>query len=172
MVTDISPYLADGQSVESLRELATRYRLKYLVAMNTRYSGRSYPNRWGWGSLSLVGIPLLPAYTLRTAGLTEATLLDVRIGTFLFTTQVHVTAVDKTNPFRTDEKLAELQRAASRTSARYLAQLFVEKCSRLVADAERHRKAAGIANLRGRGPEPKAAISPAGAPGEVVRGGA
>jgi hypothetical protein len=65
LVSDISPYLADGQHIESLRELATRYRLKYLVVMNVRYADRSMVNGWGWGWLSLIGIPFLPAYTLR-----------------------------------------------------------------------------------------------------------
>jgi hypothetical protein len=145
MVSDISPYLADGQHIESLRELATRYRLKYLVVLNTRYVDRSRVNRWGWGWLSLIGIPFLPAYSLRTDGLMEATLLDVRTGTFLFTTQVHIRAADSVTPFGTTEKLAVLQRDASRRAARLLARAFVGKCNRLVAEVARRGVGSGAA---------------------------
>jgi hypothetical protein len=140
MVSDVSPYLADGQHIESLRELATRYRLKYLVVMNVRYTDRSRVNSWGWGWLSVVAIPFLPAYTLQTTGLMEATLLDVRTGTFLFTTQVHVRATNRTTPWGTDEKLIDLQRMASRKAAQRLAQLFLGKCNRLMAEVDRLRK--------------------------------
>lgn len=170
MVSDISPYLADGQHIESLRELATRYRLKYLVVLNTRFVDRSRLNSWGWGWLSLVGIPFLPAYTLRTQGIMEATLLDVRTGTFLFTSQVQIKASDRTTPFGTDEKLTDLQREASQRAARELGRAFLGKCNRLVAEASRRRGP-------GRGPTatatPKApAPSPPPAPGGPVRDGA
>jgi len=137
MVSDISPYLADGQHIESLRELATRYRLKYLVVLNTRFVDRSRVNRRGWGWLSVVGIPFLPAYTLRTQGLMEATLLDVRTGTFLFTSQVQIKATDRTTPFGTDEKHTDLQRDASLRAARELGRAFLGKCNRLVAASRR-----------------------------------
>jgi len=139
MVSDISPYLANGQHIESLRELATRYRLKYLVIYNRRYVDRSTYNSWGWGWLSLLGIPFLPAYTLQTSGLLEATLLDVRTGTFLFTTQIHLEARERTTPFGTEEKIGRLQRRASRNAAELLARRFLAKCNRLVAEMERQR---------------------------------
>ena len=167
MVSDISPYLADGQHIESLRELATRYRLKYLVVMNVRYADRSHLNRWGWGWLSVIGIPFLPAYTLQTAGLMEATLLDVRTGTFLFTTQVHVKATDHTTPFGTGAKLADLQRTASRKAAQRLAQLFLSKCNRLVAEVERQRKASAPASTAA-----TTRTSPAAVPAALAPGGA
>lgn len=144
MVSDISPYLANGQHIESLRELATRYRLKYLVVLNTRYVDRSSYNHWGWGWLTLLAIPFLPAYTLQTAGLMEATLMDVRTGTFLFTTQIHLQARDRVTPFRTESKLGALQREASRRAAELLARRFLAKCNRLVAEVAR-RKAASVA---------------------------
>jgi hypothetical protein len=142
MVTDISPYLADGQHVESLRELAARYRLKYLVVLNARYADRSAVNGWGWGWLSLVGIPFLPAYTLETAGVVEATLMDVRTGTFLFTIQIHTEARQRTTPWRSAAKIGAMQRAASRKAAELLAERFLGKCNRLVAEVQRQRRVA------------------------------
>jgi hypothetical protein len=167
IVSDISPYLADGQHVESLRELATRYRLKYLVVLNTRYVDRSSYNHWSWGWLTVLGIPFLPAYTLQTAGLMEATLMDVRTGTFLFTTQIHMQARDRTTPFSTDSKLGSLQRTTSRRAAELLAQRFLAKCNRLVAAAEKLRgRATATAQRPSSAIRPSAAPAlPAGAPG-------
>ena len=48
MVSDVSPYLVRTQSIEALRELAARYRLKYLVVFNRRFADRSRYNEWGW----------------------------------------------------------------------------------------------------------------------------
>jgi rhombotail lipoprotein len=169
MVSDISPYLAEGQHVESLRELATRYRLKYLVVLNTRFVDRSRVNRWGWGWLTLVGIPFLPAYSLRTQGLMEATLLDVRTGTFLFTTQVQIKANDRTTPFGTDEKLADLQRDASRRAARELGRAFLGKCNRLVSEASRRR---GSSTSPPTATRREPGSSTPGAPGGSARDGA
>jgi len=100
-VSDISPYLVRGQGIEALRELATRYRLKYPRDLQPgRFVDREPLNRGGAGSaLSLVGIPFAPAYTLEKAGLLEATLMDVRTGTFLFTTQVHIAASRRSTPW-------------------------------------------------------------------------
>ena len=131
LVSDISPHLAQGQSVEGLRELATRYRLKYLVVLNRRFADRSHVNGFGWAWISLVGIPFAPAYTLKTQGLFEATLMDVRTGTFLFTTQVHVQAWKRDTPFGAEDKLAELQRTASMDAVRLLAKRFLARCDRV-----------------------------------------
>jgi putative transposon-encoded protein len=168
MVSDISPYLANGQHIESLREVATRYRLKYLIVLNTRYVDRSSYNHWGWGWLTLLAIPFLPAYTLQTAGLMEATLMDVQTGTFLFTTQIHLQARDRVTPFGTDAKLGELQRQAGRRAAELLARRFLGKCNRLVAEVAR-RKAAAVAATTSTskgagGTEAGASSSPSGQP--------
>ncbi len=136
LVSDISPHLADGQHVESLRELAVRYRLKYLVVLNRRFADRSHVNGFGWAWLSLVGIPFVPAYTLKTQGLFEATLMDVRTGTFLFTTQVHTQAWKRTTPFSTEDKLAQLQRVASLDAIRLLAKRFIARCDKVESAAK------------------------------------
>lgn len=140
MVSDISPYLVDGQEIEALRELATRYRLKYLVIFNRRFVDGSQLNRWGWAWLSLVGIPFAPAYTLSSTGLLEATLMDVRTGTFLFTTQVHIQASRNATPWSQDRKLAAMQLRAGRQAALRLADRFLAKCRRLVRNARVERE--------------------------------
>jgi hypothetical protein len=140
MVSDISPYLVNGQEIEALRELATRYRLKYLVIFNRRFTDGSELNRWGWAWLSLVGIPFAPAYTLRSTGLLEATLMDVRTGTFLFTTQVHIHASRTSTPWSQDRKLAAMELRAGRQAALRLADRFLAKCRRLVRHARVERQ--------------------------------
>ena len=132
LVSDISPHLADGQHVEGLRELAARYRLKYLVVLTRKFADRSHVNSFGWAWLSVVGIPFAPAYTVRTEGLFEASLMDVRTGTFLFTTQVHTQAWKRETPFAAERSLARLQRTASLEAVRELAKRFMARCDRLV----------------------------------------
>lgn len=145
LVSDISPHLAQGQNIETLRELATRYRLAYLVIFNRAFEDRSHYNHWGWAWLTLVGIPFVPAYTLQTEGIMEATLLDVRTGTFLFTVQAHIKAGGRTTPFSSASKLAGLQRKTASKAVAMMARRFLAKCNRLANDA-RARKAARAAD--------------------------
>lgn len=142
MVSDISPHLVKGQDIEAIRELATRYRLRYLVIFNRRFDDQRRVNRWGWSWLSLVAIPFAPAYTYRTTGLLEATLMDVRTGTFLFTTQVHIEATQRGTPWSGDDTLAAMELEAARDAALKLSSKFLAKCRRLVshADAERVKR--------------------------------
>jgi hypothetical protein len=141
MVSDISPYLVKGQHIEALRALATRYRLKYLVVFNRSFADQTHVNHWAWSWLSVLGIPFAPAYTLQTAGLMEATLMDVRTGTFLFTTQVHLEARQRSTPWSSDEKLEALQLAAARRASQRLAQKFLEKCRNLVRQVKARHQA-------------------------------
>jgi len=140
MVSDVSPHLVKGQDIEAVRELATRYRLKYLVIFNRRFDDQTRVNNWGWSWLSLVGIPFAPAYTYRTTGLLEATLMDVRTGTFLFTTQVHIEASRRSTPWSGERKLAELELEAARQAALKLSSRFLTKCARLVRTAQKRRR--------------------------------
>ena len=136
LVSDISSHLADGQHMEGLRELAARYRLKYLVVMTRRFADRSHVNGFGWAWLSVVGIPFAPAYTLRTEGLFEASLMDVRTGTFLFTTQVHTQAWKRDTPFGSDRAMCRLKRTASLEAVKVLARRFMARCDRLAPAAK------------------------------------
>jgi hypothetical protein len=148
MVSDISPHLVHGQSIEAIRELATRYRLKYLVIFNRRFDDDTRLNGWGWSWLSLVGIPFAPAYTYRARGILEATLMDVRTGTFLFTTQVHIEATRRSTPWSEERKLAEMELAAGRRAARHLSRRFLAKCRRLVRHARALREAPQASRAR------------------------
>ncbi|MCC6750926.1 MAG: hypothetical protein IT371_24940 [Deltaproteobacteria bacterium] len=133
MVSDIAPELADGQHLESLREVAARYRLKYLVVFSRKYVDRSGVNALGWTWLTVLGVPFVPAYTLRASVLAEATLLDVRTGTLLFSTQLHGEGAERTTPFAVDGKLKRLQQQVSRLVVDALAERFLERCRRLAA---------------------------------------
>lgn len=162
MVSDISPYLVKGQNIEALRELATRYRLRYLVVFNRRFVDHSHYNRWGWSWVSVVGIPFAPAYSLQTNGLFEATLMDVRTGTFLFTTQVHVEAYQQATPWNSEEKLAALQLEVARRASRKLSAKFLHKCRRLLKYVERERRRIDRDERKQAEPPPKVARSGGG----------
>ena len=147
LVSDISPHLADGQHVEGLRELAARYRLKYLVVLTRQFADRSHVNSFGWAWLSVVGIPFAPAYTVRTEGLFEASLMDVRTGTFLFTTQVHAQAWRRETPFGAERARAHLQRRASLRAVKLLASQFMARCDRLVKEGAEETDTGAVAGL-------------------------
>ena len=147
LVSDISPHLADGQHVEGLRELAARYRLKYLVVLTRKFADRSHVNNYGWAWLSVVGIPFAPAYTVRTEGLFEASLMDVRTGTFLFTSQVHAQAWRRETPFKADRARDQLQRSASLKAVKLLAKQFMRRCDRLAKESAEEAHTGAIAGL-------------------------
>lgn len=140
LVSDISPHIAEQQSIESLRELATRYRLKYLVVVSRRYAERTLVNSWGWAWLTVISIPFVPANTLNSNLLAEATLMDVRTGTFLFTAHAHRSIQRKATPFAAEEEQLTLRQQLSRDALDRLAEQFVGQCNRLVAEAERQAK--------------------------------
>lgn len=162
MVSDVSPHLVKGQDIEAIRELATRYRLRYLVIFNRRFDDQRRVNRWGWSWISLVAIPFAPAYTYRTTGLLEATLMDVRTGTFLFTTQVHIEATQRATPWSGDDRLAAMELEAAREAALKLSSKFLAKCRRLVSYANVDGGASGrVKKTKERKPRDRSTPPPA-----------
>jgi|GEM_PF-4389343 rhombotail lipoprotein len=142
IVSDISPHLASGEHIEDLRRLATRYRLKYLIVLSRSFADHSHYNNWGWTWATLLGIPLAPSYTVDTTGLFEATVLDVKTATFLFTAHAHLRAKADTRPFSIEEKLAATQRRLGTKAATLLGERILEKCNRLAAAQKKNGSSA------------------------------
>lgn len=84
-VTDVSTELPNPSGLEGLRTIAARYRSRYLLLVSTVTEDRSHLNNWAWLYATGVGVFLAPGQTVATDGLLEASLLDVKSGTVLYT---------------------------------------------------------------------------------------
>ena len=84
-VTDVSTGLANPHGVEGLRTIAARYRVRYLLLCNVVTEDTSHLNNWAWLYPTIVGFFVAPGVTVGSQGLLEASLMDVKSGTVLFT---------------------------------------------------------------------------------------
>ena len=84
-VTDVSTDLPNPSGIEGLRVIAARYRTRYLLLCNAITEDRSHLNNWAWLYPTVVGFFVLPGKTVASEGLLQASLLDVKSGTVLFT---------------------------------------------------------------------------------------
>ena len=133
-------------SLAGLRELAARYRTRYMLLYRHRFTEASYTNNWGWSYLTLVAIPFVPSQTLSTAGVLEATLFDAQAGTVLFTAYERVSGTVDDNLWHNDMALSELKGRLLKEASEKLSAQVVGKVHRLVAmrdkyEHERQREA-------------------------------
>lgn len=84
-VSDVSTELPNQGGIEGLRALAARYRLRYLVLYSERFEDETHLNGWAWLYPTFIGMFAAPGVTIKSRGLLQADLLDVRTGSILFT---------------------------------------------------------------------------------------
>jgi len=133
--TEVSVDWPATSGIPGLRELAARYRAEYLLLYRHRFVERSYTNNLGWLYVIPIGGLFAPAATLRSEGVLEATLFDVRTGTILFTVLERVGGERDANVFslarRREALHADLLRqAADRLAASALAKTRVLAAAR------------------------------------------
>jgi hypothetical protein len=153
VASEVSPQLPTGGGVEGLRELAARYRSPYLLLYTERFEDRTEMN--GWGALwpTVIGGLLSPNRTLEGQGVLEASLLDIRSGTLLFTVQEQVHFREKHLPFGAETAWKELRRDTAAEGAKKLAARVVEKWQR-TAKAEQRRIEERAAEVAPKAPPP------------------
>ena len=133
VTTEVSTdWPADG-SVAGLRELAARYRSKYLLLYRHRFVDDSRLNAWAWTYPTIVGIFAAPAQTVEVAGVLEATLFDVRTGTILFTVYERVHDEQDLNIWNNDHKRREIKEQLLSKASGNLSASVTSKIRRLVA---------------------------------------
>lgn len=133
VTTEVSTDWPTAQSVAGLRELAARYRAKYLLLYRHRFEDRTRTNGWGWTYPTVVGMFAAPATTYEVAGVMEATLFDPRTGMILFTTFERVHATDQRNIWNAQHKQRQLKQRLLEEGTQKLADAVVAKVGRLVA---------------------------------------
>jgi hypothetical protein len=164
VTTEVSTDWPKTRSIAGLRELAARYRVRYLLLYRHRFVDREYTNSWGWSYPTVIGALAAPAKTLEAAGVMEASLFDVRTGTILFTVFQRVEGESDENLWHLDSKRRLLKEALLVKGTEALARQMVHKVQRLdIARQEwekEHQPPAAPKSTPPAGPTP-AAVTPA-----------
>lgn len=133
VTTEVSTDWPKDHSVAGLRELAARYRAKYLLLYRHRFVDETRTNAWGWTYPTIIGALATPSKTYEVAGVMEATLFDPRTGTILFTAYERVHAQETLNIWHPEHKRQEIKKALLEEATDKLSKTVTGKVRRLVA---------------------------------------
>ena len=133
LATEVSTDFPADRGISGLRELAARYRVKYLLLYRERFVDRSWTNGWGWTYPTIIGALVAPSQNVETAGVVEATLFDVQTGTLLFTVYQRVHDLHTQNLWNSEHKQRATRDDLLSHLARKLADEVVSKSRRLAA---------------------------------------
>lgn len=120
-VTEMMPIPSGALGMEALREVAARYKLRYLLLYREHVDRDKRGNGWAAGYVTGVGALFLPGSTLSVDGYAEASLFDVKTGILLFTVRRRLEAEKRTTVWQRERKLGELQQRLALQAAGELA---------------------------------------------------
>lgn len=162
-VSDISTELPNVGGIEGLRVIAARYRMRYLLLYTERFEDATHLNGWAWLYPTVIGMFVAPGVTVKSSGLAQADLFDVRTGTILFSVVQPIDVSEQSLMIGAARSHREYQRDAASAAAKLLAKRVVAQTGELVAWAD--EAAAGQAQAKVRVlPPPVLATPKAGAP--------
>jgi hypothetical protein len=141
LVTEVMPIPSGALGMEALREVAARYRLRYLVLYREVLTRKSRMNAWAWGYLTGLGALFLPGRQHEVFGYIEASMFDVKTGVLMFTTRRSVYGSTATNNWNNRSKVGKLE-------AKLLAAFAPELAGDVDTDLHRYRRAAEVENER------------------------
>ncbi|HEY0254596.1 MAG TPA: hypothetical protein VGC41_23880 [Kofleriaceae bacterium] len=141
LVTEMMPIPSGSLGMEALREAAARYRLRYVVLYREVLAKKHHANPWAVGYATVVGAMFLPGQSQEVYGYIEATMFDVKTGLLMFTTRRAISAEQRENEWRTDDKLDSL---AAMTTSRFAPTLATD----FLVDVRRFANAAVAENTR------------------------
>ena len=121
LVTEVMPIPSGSLGMEALREVAARYRLRYVLLYREVIATRSTVGPIAWGYATVVGAAFLPGQDHAAYGYVEASMFDVKTGLLLFTTRRAVLGKRRSNLWHQDHKLATLASTLAVRSAPALA---------------------------------------------------
>ncbi|MCC6551554.1 MAG: hypothetical protein IT372_00855 [Polyangiaceae bacterium] len=147
-VSDISTELPNGGGIEGLRVIAARYRLRYLILYSERFEDATHLNGWAWLYPTVIGMFVAPGVTVKSRGLAQADLLDVRTGTILFSVVEPMSVDDQQLMIGAARSHRELQAEAAATAARALARRVASQTNELIAFAEASGRGEASAAVR------------------------
>ncbi|AKT36833.1 hypothetical protein [Chondromyces crocatus] len=135
-VSDISTELPNVGGIEGLRTIAARYRLRYLLLYSERFEDASHLNGWAFLYPTLIGMFVAPGVTVKSRGLSQVDLLDVRTGTILFSVVEPMQVEQKSFMIGAERSHRELEMEATATAAKALAKRVSTQTHELVAFAD------------------------------------
>jgi hypothetical protein len=121
LVTEVMAIPSGALGMEALREVAARYRLRYLVLYREVIARERRSNGWAAFYPTLLGAFFVPGQTLETHGYLEASLFDVKTGTLLFTVRRRVVRERRSNVWHQEDKLAGMEAGLAVDEAPHLA---------------------------------------------------
>lgn len=133
VASEISTDWPSDRSIAGLRELAARYRTRYLLLYRHRFVERETTNAWAATWITIVSVLFVPSESLELAGVLEATLFDVRTGTILFTVYERVSTAETANIWNNQGDFREMRSELLDAGAFALANKVSEQVHRLVA---------------------------------------
>jgi rhombotail lipoprotein len=136
LVTQTMVIPSGALGMEALREIAARYRLRYLILYREVLAKQRSLNPWAWGYATLVGALFLPGQRQEVYGYIEASMFDVKTGLLMFTTRRAITAEQRTNQWHKQEKLDKLAAVAASKFAPELAVDVLTDLRRFAAAAQ------------------------------------
>jgi rhombotail lipoprotein len=149
--TEILPIPSGALGMEALREMAARYKLRYLILYREDLRRRTRANGLAAIYATILGAFFVPGATLHTSGYLEASVLDVKTGLLLFTVRRGVQAQQRSNEWHKDDKLDELEAGLRAQAAVELARdlrMEVDRFARAVKQEEAQRSGTGTAPVK------------------------
>ncbi len=127
--------------MEALREIAARYRLRYVMLYREVLANDSSMTAVAWGYATIIGAFFLPGKRQEVWGYTELSMFDVKTGTLMFTTRRAIAASQSTNQWHQKQKLEKL-------TSRAIAKFAPDLAHDVLVDLENFRDAAIAENAR------------------------
>ena len=121
LVSEVMAIPSGALGMEALREIAARYRLRYLVLYRVDVEREQRSNGLAALYATVLGAFFIPGQTLAAHGYVEASLFDVKTGTLMYTVRRPVAARRTSNVWHQDDKLAALEAGLAEDSAADLA---------------------------------------------------
>jgi hypothetical protein len=146
LVTQTMVIPSGALGMEALREVAARYRLRYLLLYREVLAKKTRLNPWAAGYATVVGAFFLPGQKHEVFGYIEASMFDVKTGLLMFTTRRAITAQQNANVWYGDVKL---DRLASNATSKFSVDLAADVLTDL-----RRFAAAAVAENAHRGAAP------------------
>jgi hypothetical protein len=122
LVTEMMPIPSGGLGMEALREVAARYKLRYLLLYREHVVKDRRGNGFAAAYATGVGALFMPGSTLEVHGYAEATLFDVKTGILLYTVRRRLEASRRSTVWQRKRKLDDMQQTLAVEAATTLAQ--------------------------------------------------
>lgn len=143
-VTEMMPIPSGALGMEALREVAARYKLRYLLLYREHADRTKRANGIAAGYATIVGAFVLPGSTLEVDGYAEASLFDVKTGLLLFTVRQRLEDSRRSTVWQRERKLNDMREKLAVEAADALAKQTRTALAQLQTSVDRSAVDASI----------------------------